>query len=164
KNIVIFGETGSGKSSVINTIAQEEVANTSNDVVGCTRESKRYSVEIYGQKFALFDTAGLNDGSAGTVPHKLAKRQLKSLLDRLHESPSDGIDLLVYCVHKSTSPRNTLDAYNTVYPWTRRKKSVPIVVVVTGLECESPMESWWDAHEDIFNSMHLAGHACVTTI
>ncbi|KAG2070685.1 hypothetical protein BDR04DRAFT_1099706 [Suillus decipiens] len=164
KNIVIFGETGSGKSSVINVIAQKEVAKTSNDAVGCTSEPKSYSVDIFGQRFALFDTAGLNEGTAGTVPQREAKRQLKSLLDKLHESSSDGIDLLVYCVRRPTSPRAILSAYNTVYSWTCRKKTVPIVVVVTGLEFESPMEGWWDAHRDIFKDMHLAGHACVTTI
>ncbi|KIK47960.1 hypothetical protein CY34DRAFT_104280 [Suillus luteus UH-Slu-Lm8-n1] len=109
KTVVIFGETGSGKSSVINVIAQKQVAATSNDALGCTSEPKRYPVEISGQKFVLFDTAGLNEGTAGT-------------------------------------------------------KGVPIVVVVTGLESESPMESWWDSHKEKFSSLHLAGHACVTTI
>ncbi|KAG2370288.1 P-loop containing nucleoside triphosphate hydrolase protein [Suillus spraguei] len=164
KNIVIFGETGSGKSSVINVIAQQNVAETSNDSVGRTSESRPYSVDISGQRFALFDTAGLNEGPAGTVPHKQAKRQLRNLLDKLHKSPSDDIDLLMYCVRKSTSPRAILDTYKTFYSRTYQKKKVPIVVVVTGLEFESPMESWWDAHKKIFDDMHLAGHACVTTI
>lgn len=166
KNVVIFGESGSGKSSIINVIAQEQVAKTSNDAPGCTSEPKRYLVDISGQKFALIDTAGLNEGTAGTVTPKQAKQQLKGLLDKLmsHKSPSDGIDLLVYCVRNTTAPRAILDAYDTVYSGTCRKKRVPIVVVVTGLESETPMESWWDAHKEIFNSMHLAGHACVTTI
>lgn len=166
KNVVIFGETGSGKSSIINVIAQKQVAKTSNDAPGCTPESTRYSVDISRQKFALFDTAGLNEGSAGTVPHQQAKKQLKSLLNKLmsHKSPSDGIDLLVYCMHYTTAPRAILDTYNTVYSGTCRKKRVPIIVVVTGLESETPMESWWDSHKEIFNSMDLAGHACVTTI
>lgn len=166
KNVVIFGESGSGKSSIINVIAQKQVAKTSNDALGCTSESKRYSVDISGQKFALFDTVGLNEGTAGTVPPKQAKRQLKSLLDKLlsHKSPSDGIDLIVYCVRNTTAPRVILDAYDTVYSGTCRKKGVPIVVVVTGLESETPMENWWDSHKETFSSLHLAGHACVTTI
>lgn len=162
KNVVIFGETGSGKSSIINVIAQEQVARTSNDGPGCTSEPKHHLVDISGQKFALVDTAGLNEGTAGTVPPKQAKQQLKSLLDKL--MTSDGIDLLVYCLRNTTAPRAILDAYDTVYSETCRKKRVPIVVVVTGLESETPMESWWDAHKERFNSMHLAGHACVTTI
>ncbi|KAG1825517.1 P-loop containing nucleoside triphosphate hydrolase protein, partial [Suillus subaureus] len=164
-NVVIFGETGSGKSSIINVIAQEQVARTSNDALGCTSEYKRYSVDISGQKFALFDTAGLNEGTAGTVTPKQAKQQLKSLLNKLMslKSPLGGIDLLVYCMHYTTSPRAILGTYNTVYSGTSRKKRVPIVVVVTGLESTTPMESWWDAHKEIFNSMDLVGHACVTT-
>jgi GTP-binding protein EngB required for normal cell division len=166
KNVVIFGETGSGKSSIINVVAQEQIAKTSNDAPGCTSEFKRYSVDISGQKFALFDTAGLNEGSAGTVPHKRAKKQLKGLLNKLmsHKSPSGGIDLLVYCVQNTAAPRAILNTYNTVYSGTCRKKRVPVVVVVTGLESMSPMESWWDTHKEIFNSMDLAGHACVMTV
>ncbi|KAG1822869.1 uncharacterized protein BJ212DRAFT_1445054 [Suillus subaureus] len=166
KNVVIFGETGSGKSSMINVIAQEQVAMSSNDAQGCTSESKPYSVNISGQKFALFDTAGLNEGTAGTVPQMQARQQLKNLLDKLmsHQSPSGGIDLLVYCVRNTTAPHAILSTYNTVYSGACRKKRVPIVVVVTGLEFETPMESWWDSHKEIFTGMHLAGHACVTTI
>ncbi|KAG1769575.1 P-loop containing nucleoside triphosphate hydrolase protein [Suillus occidentalis] len=166
KNVVIFGETGSGKSSIINVIAQKQVAATSNDAVGCTSKPKRYSVDISGQKFVLFDTAGLNEGTAGTVPLRQARRQLKNLLDKLlnHKSQSGGVDLIVYCVRNTTAPRIIIDAYDTVYSGICRKKGVPIVVVVTGLESESPMESWWDSHKDKFSSLHLAGHACVTTI
>ncbi|KAG2070680.1 hypothetical protein BDR04DRAFT_1118218 [Suillus decipiens] len=153
-----------GKSSVINVIAQEEIAKTTNDAVGCTPESKCYSVDISGHRFALFDTAGLDEGTAGTVPQEQAKRQLKRLLDELHESPSDGVDLLVYCVRRATSPRAILDAYNTVYSWAHQKNRVSIVAIVTGLEFESPMKSWWDANKEMFNSMHLAGHAYVTTV
>ncbi|KAG1828617.1 P-loop containing nucleoside triphosphate hydrolase protein [Suillus variegatus] len=169
KNIVVFGEAGSGKSSIINTIAQKQVAKTSNDAVGCTLKPKRYTVDISGHQFALFDTAGLNEGSEGNVPDKQAKKQLKRLLkERMrHKSPeSDGIDLLlVYCVRRrnTISLPTILDAYNTVYSGTCRKKKVPIVVVVTGFESETHTESWWDAHRETFNSMHPAGHACVTT-
>lgn len=168
KNIVIFGEAGSGKSSIINTIAQKQVAETSNDAVGCTLKPKRYTVDVSGHKFALFDTAGLNEGSKGKVPDKQAKKQLKRLLkERMrHKSPeSDGIDLLVYCVRRrnTISLPTILDAYNTVYSGTCRKKKVPIVVVVTGFESDTHTESWWDAHKETFNSMQPAGHACVTT-
>ncbi|KAG2356388.1 hypothetical protein BDR07DRAFT_449865 [Suillus spraguei] len=36
RNVVIFGDCGSGKSSVINAIAQKELAKTSPDTLGCT--------------------------------------------------------------------------------------------------------------------------------
>ncbi|KAG1758002.1 P-loop containing nucleoside triphosphate hydrolase protein [Suillus lakei] len=167
KNVVIFGETGSGKSSVINVIAQKRLAKTSNDAPGCTSEPQSYSVEISGQKFALIDTAGLNEGTEGTVPPKQAIKQLKSLL-RKHmksRSPSDGVDLLVYCV-RSATPRSALVyAHDTFYSRICQMK-VPMVVVVTGLEEETPMEGWWntDTTRQKFEGMQIAGHACVTTI
>ncbi|KAG2063145.1 hypothetical protein BDR04DRAFT_597530 [Suillus decipiens] len=139
RNIVIFGQTGTGKSSIINAIAREQLAGTSNDAAGCTSGYKRHPVTISGQRFVLFDTAGLGEGPAGTVPDKEAKRQLKSLLRQLmnSRSPSDGIGLL---------------------------KKIPIVIVITGLEQEPNMESWWDQNKDKLKSMHFTGHACVTAL
>lgn len=165
-NIVIFGETGSGKSSVINAIAGKQLAKTSDDATGCTPCYKRYPVSFSGQRFVLFDTAGFGEGPAGRVPDPQAKRQLKSLLRQLmsSRSPSDGIDLLVYCMSsKTTALPAVVRAYDTFYARVCRKK-VPIVIVITGLENEPSMESWWDRNKDKFKSMHFAGHACVTVL
>lgn len=110
RNVVIFGETGVGKSSIINTIAQKELAKTSNDAPGCTSSSERYPVEISSQRFVLLDTAGLNEGNEGTVPAAKAEKQLKSLLRELMSSGSDGIGLLVYCAQHfcPSRPRSCL--------------------------------------------------------
>ncbi|KAG1731274.1 P-loop containing nucleoside triphosphate hydrolase protein [Suillus lakei] len=166
RNVVIFGETGSGKSSIINAIAREQLAETSDDATGCTSGHKRHPVTISGQRFNLFDTAGLGEGPAGTVPAAEAKKQLKGLLHQLmsSRSPSDGIGLLVYCVSsRATAPPALVRAYNTFYSRVCRKK-VPIVLVVTGLENEPDVESWWDANKIKFKSMHFADHACVTVL
>ncbi|KAG1725512.1 hypothetical protein EDB19DRAFT_1947052 [Suillus lakei] len=165
RNVIIFGETGVGKSSIINTIAQQELAKTSNDGSGCTPSAERHPVEISGQRFILFDTAGLNEGSEGTVPAAKAEKQLKSLLRELMSPGSDGISLLVYCVRSTSSPHIHARAYNTFYAGICQKK-VPIVVVATGLERETRMESWWDMNREKFEShgMHFAGHACVTAL
>lgn len=165
RNIVIFGEAGAGKSSVINTIAQKQLAKTSNDAHGCTSTAQRYPVEISGQKFVLFDTAGLGEGSPGSVPDAEAKRQLKNLLCRLMSStsPSGGIDLLVYCVSSTTARSAIIRAYDMFYSKVCKKK-VPIVIVITRLEDETNMESWWDKNRGKLKSMHFAGHACVTAL
>ncbi|KAG1809683.1 P-loop containing nucleoside triphosphate hydrolase protein [Suillus subaureus] len=163
RNVVFFGETGSGKSSIINAIARKQLAETSDNATGCTSGHKRYPVTISDQKFVLFDTAGLGEGPAGTVPDAVAKRQLKKLLRRLmsSRSPSDGIDLLVYCVSFRTTA--LVRAYNMFYSKVCKKK-VPIVIVITGLENEPNMENWWDKNKGKFKSMHFAAHACVTAL
>lgn len=165
RNVIIFGETGVGKSSIINIIAQQELAKTSNDATGCTSSSERYSVEICSQRFILFDTAGLNEGTEGTVPAAKAEKQLKSLLRELTSPGSDGIGLLMYCVHSTTAPHALARAYNTFYAGIRKKK-VPIVIVVTGLEKETCMENWWDTNGKKFedHGMQFADHACVTVL
>ncbi|KAG1824711.1 uncharacterized protein BJ212DRAFT_1476004 [Suillus subaureus] len=154
RNVVIFGESGSGKSSVINAITQTQLAETSSDATGCTFSYQCYPVEISGQRYVLFDTAGLNEGSTGAVPAPKAEKELKRLLRGLMSSGSDGIGLLALI-------RN----YNLFYSVICRKK-VPIVVVVTGLENETDMRSWWNANAKEFKSrgMYFQDHACVTTL
>ncbi|KIJ68034.1 hypothetical protein HYDPIDRAFT_185960, partial [Hydnomerulius pinastri MD-312] len=100
------------------------------------------------QLFGVWDTAGLNQGTYGTVPAEKAEAYLKQLLCDLVQAGS--IELLVYCVRGM-----------------RIRKKVPIVIVVTGLENqEESMKSWWQHNERDFASfgMRFDGHACVTTL
>jgi tRNA U34 5-carboxymethylaminomethyl modifying GTPase MnmE/TrmE len=61
-NIVIFGETGAGKSSLVNLITGTQSAPTSSDALGCTTKTTVYEHDIVVQnktlKVKLFDTAG----------------------------------------------------------------------------------------------------------
>ncbi|KAG1797320.1 P-loop containing nucleoside triphosphate hydrolase protein, partial [Suillus plorans] len=163
RNIVIFGETGSGKSSIINTIAQKQLAKTSNDAHGCTSTSQRYPVEFSGQRFVLIDTAGLRTGTADTVSAAKAEKRLKNLLRELMNSKLDEISLLVYCMDSTIATSALLEAYDKFYSGICQKK-FPIVVVITGLEKETHMESWWDTNVKKFKGMYFEGHACVTTL
>jgi GTP-binding protein EngB required for normal cell division len=166
RNVVIFGESGSGKSSVINALAQNQVAATSSSAAGCTFRYQKHEVELSGERFVLFDTVGLDEGTAGTVPAAEAEANLKSLLRELMSPGSNGIGLLVYCVRSVRVSRALLRNYNLFYSAICRKK-VPIVVIVTGLENQEPdMESWWNANGREFKrcGMHFEDHACVTTL
>ncbi|KAG0708030.1 hypothetical protein DFH29DRAFT_994656 [Suillus ampliporus] len=163
-NVVIFGEAGAGKSSLVNLIAGTEMAHTSRDAWGCTTETNPYDILIQNGtlKVKLFDTAGLDEGSGGAVPDKEARRLLKRLLRTLMEQ--GGIHLIMYCVRGERAtwalPRN----YKLIR--SQVKKKVSIVLVVTGLENHEPdMEEWWrDNERSISNlGMTFAGHACVTT-
>jgi tRNA U34 5-carboxymethylaminomethyl modifying GTPase MnmE/TrmE len=59
-NVVVFGETGAGKSSLINLVAGSQTALTSRDAMGCTTETNVYDVLIQNEtlKVKLFDTVG----------------------------------------------------------------------------------------------------------
>lgn len=166
-NIVIFGETGAGKSSLVNLITGTQSAPTSSDATGCTDKTTMYNHDVVIQnktlKVKLFDTAGLDEGSEGTVPNKEAQQVLKKLLQTLMEQ--DGIHLLVYCVQGTRESRALYRNYMSLY--SKVKEKVPIVIVVTRLENQDPdMEQWWRKNEPSISNLNMtfAGHACVTSV
>ncbi|KAH7888365.1 P-loop containing nucleoside triphosphate hydrolase protein, partial [Phlebopus sp. FC_14] len=164
RNIVIFGESGVGKSSVINMIAGRIVARTSSDAVGCTFRHECHLVTLGDASVNLWDTAGLDEGSEGTVPAAQAEERLKAFLRQV--TRSNGIDLLIYCIRGTRVRRALMRNYNIFYAAICRKK-VPVALVVTGLEnYEDDMEMWWVEHEEDLrkHDMQFDAHACVTTI
>ncbi|KAI9571678.1 P-loop containing nucleoside triphosphate hydrolase protein, partial [Boletus coccyginus] len=164
RNIVVFGESGVGKSSLVNLVAGRSIAATSSGAKGCTFHHKKYELQVDDTPYAIWDTAGLDEGTYGTVPAEIAEEHLKQLLRDL--VTANGIHLLVYCVRASRLRKTLLSNYNLFYSAICRKK-VPIVAVVTGLEnYEEEMADWWTANETEFAmlKMHFDGHACVTTL
>ncbi|KAH7926915.1 P-loop containing nucleoside triphosphate hydrolase protein [Leucogyrophana mollusca] len=163
RNVIVFGESGVGKSSLINLIAEKPVAKTSSDAVGCTFGHVSYPMEIEGETYMLWDTAGLDEGTSGTIPAAKAEEQLRIFLRGL---TPNGIDLLIYCVRGTRIRKALLRNYTIFYSAICRKK-VPVVLVVTGLEnSEGDMEEWWVTNERELRKhrMYFVGHACVTTL
>jgi len=160
KNIVIFGETGTGKSSLINMLSDHDVAGVSNGALGCTFESARYPITIGGMQYTLWDSAGLNEGEAGSVPATTALNHLRDLVENL----KDGVSLLVYCI-RGARYRDIIKVNYDLFTEIICQSEVPVVVVVTGLENEARMEDWWVENEREFTmrNMHFVDHACVTT-
>ncbi|KAG1815214.1 P-loop containing nucleoside triphosphate hydrolase protein [Suillus subaureus] len=164
-NVIVFGEAGAGKSSLINLITREYTARVSSDTMGCTTETNAYETEIsipLKLKVKLFDTAGLDEGPGGTVPNMQARKVLKTLIRTL--MMQGGIHLIVYCVRGERVIRTLRRNYDLIR--SQVKMRVPIALVVTGLEYHEPdMEAWWRKNERIISNhgMTFAGHACVTT-
>jgi hypothetical protein len=161
---VIFGETGVGKSSLINLIAGEKVSETSSSAVGCTLDYERHLLMLGDHHFAVWDTAGLDEGTQGTVPAEKAEAYLKRLLHDL--AKTSGIDLLVYYVRGTRVRSALLTNYHLFYSAICRKK-VPIAIVITGLENqEGNMDTWWLKNEKQFSALQMRfdNYACVTTL
>ncbi|KAF9444439.1 hypothetical protein P691DRAFT_343001 [Macrolepiota fuliginosa MF-IS2] len=160
QNIILFGETGVGKSSLINMLSDSDVAIVSNGATGCTFENVRYNIKINGVERVLWDTAGLSEGEAGSVPEDQALRNLRDLVWKLRE----GVSLLVYCIG-GTRYRDILKVNFDLFTDIICQGTVPVVVVVTGLENEERMDNWWDDNKANLSRhrMDFQDYACITT-
>ncbi|KAG1898780.1 P-loop containing nucleoside triphosphate hydrolase protein [Suillus fuscotomentosus] len=164
KNIVIFGETGVGKSSLINLIAGEDIAPISPDALPCTTEEHAYEVEIRGQRYTLHDTVGLGGGSYGSIPTDVAPaKKLKYFLTKM--SQEDGLHLLVYCVRGSRATRAVRHSYETFAAAISGMK-IPVVLAVTCVDDLSEAGDWWRRNGKTVESIGIRfdSHACVCTL
>lgn len=159
-NVVIFGEAGVGKSSLINLITGLGRAQTSPDVNPCTGHNHGYGVTIGHRAFKIWDTVGLDSG--GWFRARLAAWNLKRFLSQMLERNKLG--LLVYCVRASRATVTTLNHYETFYSKVCGEYAVPIVVVLTGCERLDDMDSWWEENGYRYSDLAFRGHACVTTL
>ena len=161
-NIILFGATGAGKSSVVNMLpGGSHEATVSSSAKGVTFKHERYEKDIGDHRINVFDTVGLGEGKSGTVP---AAKTIE-LLYRLMCGLKDGINLLVYVVRGprlSSSIRKNYELFYDIFC----QKKVPIVVVITGLENEEDMDGWWEENQMAYSeeNMTFAGAACITAI
>lgn len=150
RNVILFGETNSGKTSIINMIARTSVAPISNDLRG-THDCTVYPIQLGELEYAVYDTPGIDATALGTDP-----------VTKLVEDLQHGVCLLVFCMRG----RVTEDAAAIYQHFRSLFKKVPVLAVITGLEHEDPMESWWTKNHSVFdkNDMSFIDHACVTTL
>ncbi|KAH7889071.1 P-loop containing nucleoside triphosphate hydrolase protein [Phlebopus sp. FC_14] len=156
KKIVLFGESGVGKSSLINLIAGEDIATVSDSAATCTSRTEMHNITVDSCDLVVFDTVGL---SAATYLDAL--EEAYTLL-RLLQSDGD-VDLIVLCVRASLSWHSLEHQYRLCHEFLGQEQ-IPVAMVVTGLEYEHRMEKWWDDHSDWMDGhgIKVTAHACIT--
>jgi GTPase Era involved in 16S rRNA processing len=165
-NVVVFGESGHGKSSLINMIIEEIRATISSSAKSCTFEAKSYPHRILEHDFVFWDTRGFNEGEQGAAPDFQAAGQLYGLLRKL----KDGVSLLIFCIRapriNDVAKRNW-DLFRDVIC----QDKVNTVIVVTHLEAEDSMDEWWKSNISRFMRYRICptyinddepGVACIT--
>jgi len=161
KTIVLFGETGAGKSSLINLMAEKEVANTSPDMQRCTMKWQEYTIGFDGNSYTVFDTIGLEEPQLGIKEYLESVENAYKLIKELDKQ--GGIDLLLFCVRAGRVTATLQSNYRLFNEFLCEKK-VPIVLAITNLEREKRMEDWWERNHGTFEKyqIQVAGHACIT--
>lgn len=162
-NVVIFGESGVGKSSLVNLIAGSPLADTSPDAAACTFASRPYHVVLESCKaYCIWDTIGLNEPEISREDYLRAIKHAYKLIKDLERS--GGIHLLLLCM-RGRITKSVQQNYR-LFVNVLCEKKIPLGVVITHLENEPSMDGWWIANERVFKSYGIAtnGHACITTI
>ncbi len=112
-SLVIAGLPNVGKSSLLNTILQEERALVT-AVPGTTRDSIEEFVDIYGMPVRLIDTAGIRD-DAGEV-EELGIQRARELINKA--------DIILFMIDGS---REVTDGDLKLYTQVRHKPVLPVV-------------------------------------
>lgn len=166
RNVIFIGETGSGKSSVINLIAGHNYAGVSPDATPCTTTFAPYEVPIEGRTYRLWDTPGLNKASGFRLFGR-SNTTRESIKKFLQERRRRGeLDLLVFCVGGSRAHEGMARAYK-IFCRATRQIATPVVIAITHLERQQPtMDSWWQINERALGNLGLVfdGHACITCL
>ncbi|KAG2352012.1 P-loop containing nucleoside triphosphate hydrolase protein [Suillus spraguei] len=163
-NVVLFGQAGAGKSSLVNLMAGKNVASTSSDMRSCTLHWQEYPIQFGGKSYRVFDTVGLEEPQLGIAHYLDIVENAYKLIQYLENR--GGIDLLLFCMRAGRLTTTLQTNYRLFHEFLCDKK-VPIVVVITYLENEvGEMDAWWKRNEDIFREreVHVNGHACITAI
>ena len=162
-NIILFGEGGVGKSSIINLLADGDVAETSPDAMGCTLESTRYTFPMSEKTFNVWDTVGLGEAEISGTNYSNAIVETYTLIQQIQTV--GGLDLLLFCISGGSRISETIRSNYTLFYEVLCGEQVPIAVVVTKLELEEGrMDAWWERNKPYIRKcgFKFSGHACVT--
>jgi len=139
--ILVFGEAGKGKSSVIKLVTDDESIITSDGAIGCTFECKTYETD----HFIFIDTTGLGEGSQGTVPNATAIQQLIKFI----KDNKDGFSLMVMVRKKDRITNIDENNYKLFYE-TLSEEKIPILLVITHCDFDEPIDQWWQKNKSHF--------------
>src|SRR5277367_5561838 len=145
-NVVIFGEPGVGKSSIVNMLAGKEVVRITAKPLRMTFEHQRRKLKLDGRSINIYDIAGLNE-------YKLSPRdvfqQLYDLMSKLGR-----INLIVF-VTRFRITSNMIEHHQLLHSIFCRER-VPIVIAVTGREFARDNDKWWRDNEATFRQYGMA--------
>lgn len=150
-NVLVIGNSGVGKSTLINAVVGDDVAETGRGGEGITKNLKIYKAEEIG--LCLVDSAGFE-------PSFLRKRKtIRDVQKWSKQSVTEenhNINVIWFCVD-GTSNKLFDDTIYSLMKATNLWKSVPIIVVITKSYSVPEREQNIDMVKNIFNKQKYAG-------
>jgi GTPase Era involved in 16S rRNA processing len=135
--ILIFGSTGTGKTSLCNSLTGQARQATSS-ARGNTFETHTYAPFVHeGKLIHVTDTVGLDESEHGTVPAGDAIMHLIELL----KSAEAGFNLLIHVFRAPRKSKNHDENYQ-FFVDNLTQGTIPAILVATGCENEEPMSAW----------------------
>ncbi len=126
-NVLVIGNSGVGKSTLINAVLSEDVAMTGWGTEGTTKELKTY--ESSGIPFRVIDSVGFEPSLIkGYRAVNAVQKWSKDAAKKGHED--NKINIIWFCVEGTTSklfPQTIKNVTRAISIW----KSVPVIVVIT---------------------------------
>jgi hypothetical protein len=133
-NVLVVGQTGHGKSSVVNLITGQNMAKTSpgDDLVHCTEHYAEYPISLGERQFQVFDTFGFLEPDLDPKLYAKAIADTYNAVNALKER--GGIDMLLYCVREDKTndlQKMNLENHYRLLHEVLCDEEVPIALVVT---------------------------------
>ncbi|KAI6131132.1 hypothetical protein EDD16DRAFT_1539175 [Pisolithus croceorrhizus] len=163
--VLVMGETGTGKSSVVNLLVGTRVAKISPDAKPCTLKTVKYEATIRGRgaqmSVHIWEVRGFNQPVER--PRNNSETAFDMDLDLILQANA-SVDVILFCARGprlKVTTTGIFQSVNRVFG-----EHVTIVPVITSLELETNMEGWWERNSVQVNRI-LVGlrgteHACIT--
>jgi len=153
-NVLVAGQSGSGKSSIVNLIAGQKLAEISPDLSYCTKRCTEYPILVDEKEFHVFDTFGFLEPDLDRNLYATAIADTYSMI-----RAKGGLDLVLYCVNddRIDDPK-TQNNYRLLHE-VLCDEEVPIGIVVT---YRGRLKFEPDRYKSIFVARNIACVSCIT--
>ena len=148
-NILVIGDSGVGKSTLINAVLGEEIAESGFGDKGTTKELKVYESDV--PDFRIIDTVGFEPSffkRMGAV--NVVKKWSKTAVKEGRENSE--INVIWFCV-EGTSSKLFPEAIKSLSKATSMYPSVPIIVVITKSYSKPEREKNIHMVEEVFGKL-----------